>query len=204
MIFKKKIIFPAVFLFASIFLTGLISADLCKASDGYFYDCGYNSGYSNYGNYGMNYNPVNYDSSDNYYSKMMPGNYGMPSYSNQPIYLNSYSGPTQSSYFDNLVYVRDVQSVYSDSRNYQMASSSTIISQTTQLDSRTNPSNPSYPSSRYNANYGNYQNQNCQKNPDSYWRNKEPYNSADYKNANYDNYYYKPRDDWCRGYNWRW
>jgi hypothetical protein len=40
---------------------------------------------------------------------------------------------------------------------------------------------------------------------DSDWRNKEPYEPERYDNAQYDDYYYKPRyDNYNQEFNWRW
>lgn len=165
-----------------------VSAGLCRGSDGYYHDCD--------------------DFSDRYYENNFYPNYE----------TEYYKETSESS--------TSILSIKESRNSYEEISADSYAESNIEIIKKER--DYSYPKTRYNdygrKDYTHYEkedkplliifinqprpayNKNININVDkSYWRYKEPYNAKDYKNAQYNDYYYKPRYDYgIQQYNWRW
>lgn len=190
---KNKLILSLgiLFLLSIIFGLNFVSAGLCKGSDGYYHDCN--------------------DFSDRYYrNNFYPG------------YKTEYYKETSES-------KTSIESIKEDRNSYEIISASS--SAETSIESYKKERDYSYPKTKYDRYgrdyYGYYEwddephmivflnkgptysqeidNDDRNRADWSYWRNKESYKTRDYDNAQYDDYYYKPRyNNYNQEFNWKW
>jgi hypothetical protein len=197
---RKKLILSlgVLFLLSIIFSLSFVSAGLCKGSDGYYHDCN--------------------DFSDSYYRHNF-----------YPNYKTEYYKETSSS-ASSIISIKEDRYNYEEINADSYAESDIEIIKIERDYSYPKTRYDKYGRYYYDSGYDNYYEwddephavvflndvrpyyeednkdcEDCDCGDCSYWRYKEPYNSEDYYDAEYDDYYYKPRYNFCKQvFNWRW